>query len=109
MLVSGPGEDRIPDTMFFARKLREAGHRVGPLVVNQLHPEVTGDAPVPPEFADGLALFRFLGERDARGLARLRALLAKGEPLLALPLQAAPPADLAGLAGLGRLLTDQLA
>ncbi|MBK6781561.1 MAG: ArsA family ATPase [Gemmatimonadetes bacterium] len=109
VLVSGPGEDRIPDTMFFARKLREAGHRVGPLVVNQLHPEVADGAPVPPECAAGMALFRFLGERDARGLARLRALLARGEPLLALPLQAAPPADLAGLAALGGLLTDQLA
>lgn len=108
VLVSGPGEDRIPDTMFFARKLKEAGHRVGPLVVNQVHPAFTDAGGAPGALAVGLALFRFLGDRDARGLARLQSLLARGEPLLAIPLQAAPPADLAGLAALGRLLTDQL-
>jgi anion-transporting ArsA/GET3 family ATPase len=108
VLVSGPGEDRIPDTMFFARKLKEGGHRVGPLVVNQVHPAFTDVGGAPAAFAQGLDLFRFLGERDARGLARLQSLLAKGEPLVAIPLQAAPPADLAGLEALGRLLTEQL-
>jgi hypothetical protein len=94
--------------MFFARKLREAGHRVGPLVVNQVHPAFTDISGTPAAFTHGLELFRFLGDRDARGLARLESLLAKGEPLLAIPLQATPPADLAGLGALGRLLTDQL-
>lgn len=108
LLVSGPGEDRIPDAMFFARKLKEAGHRVGPLVVNQVHPPVPAEAGAPERFAEGVELFRFLGARDARGLERLAALLPKGEPPLAIPLQAAPPADLAELAALGRLLTDQL-
>ncbi|MDX2119459.1 MAG: ArsA-related P-loop ATPase [Gemmatimonadota bacterium] len=108
VLVSGPGEDRIPDAMFFARKLRESGHRVGPIVVNQVHPVVTTPGDLPPELAEGMALFRYLGERDARGLERLRGLLSPGEPMVSLPLQPAPPADRDGLESLGRLLTDQL-
>ena len=38
VLVAGPGEERIPDTLFFARKLREAGYNLGPIVVNRVHP-----------------------------------------------------------------------
>ena len=34
LLLSGPGEPRIPDTLFFARRLREAGYSLGPVVVN---------------------------------------------------------------------------
>lgn len=109
MLVSGPGADRIPDTLFFARKLKEAGHRLGPIVVNQIHPEVAG----PPSsardpLAAGVELFRYLGRRDHEGLERLRNLLSRTEPLLAIPLQAAPPTDLADLAELGQILLDQL-
>jgi anion-transporting ArsA/GET3 family ATPase len=111
LLVSGPGEDRIPDTLFFARKLKEAGHRLGPIVVNQVHPPVTVVAgsgrgpkakPVDRALEEGLALFTFLGERDRRGLGRLRALLSGGEPLIAIPLQPEPPTDLAELEALGR-------
>lgn len=108
VLVSGPGEDRIPDTMFFARKLREGGHRLGPLVVNQVHPAFSEVGGSPAAFGAGLELFRFLGERDAHGLARMQSLVGKGESLVSLPLQAAPPSDLAGLEALGRLLTEQL-
>ena len=43
VLVSGPGSEQIPDTMFFARRLEEAGYRLGPVVVNRVHPRV--DAP----------------------------------------------------------------
>ncbi|HUF77497.1 MAG TPA: ArsA-related P-loop ATPase, partial [Thermoanaerobaculia bacterium] len=38
LLVAGPGRERIPDTLFFARRLREASYRLGPLVVNRVHP-----------------------------------------------------------------------
>jgi anion-transporting ArsA/GET3 family ATPase len=104
-LVSGPGADRIPDTMFFARKLKEAGHRLGPIIVNQVHPlfepEARGARGGGGLLAAGLALFRFLGERDRRGIAEIQKLLAKNEPLLIIPLQATPPANLAELEALG--------
>ena len=109
MLVSGPGPDRIPDTLFFARKLKEAGHHLGPIVVNQVHPDSSpGTPPAAGPLAEGLELFRYLGRRDHEGLARLEKLLARGEPLLAIPLQPSPPSDLADLTALGRLLLDQL-
>ncbi|MDH4130950.1 MAG: AAA family ATPase [Gemmatimonadota bacterium] len=107
LLVSGPGPDRIPDTLFFARKLLEAGHRLGPLVVNQVHPRV---GPLPAaSTSEGLALFRFLGERDHRGLAELRRLLGSVGRMAAMPLEPAPPTDLTSLGALGRALLDQLA
>jgi anion-transporting ArsA/GET3 family ATPase len=102
-LVSGPGEDRIPDTLFFARKLGEAGYRLGPVVVNQVHPVVRRSGPAVQRLAAGLELFRFLGERDRRGLERLRELLSR-EPLVVVPLRASPPTDLAGLEALGRMV-----
>lgn len=109
LLVSGPGADRIPDTLFFARKLKEAGHRVGPIVVNQVHPQVRGrGAPASGELAIGMELFRYLGERDSQGITRLRELLSRSEPLLTIPLQAAPPTDLTELEALGRIILDQL-
>lgn len=107
LLVSGPGADRIPDTLFFARKLTESGHRLGPLVVNQVHPRTALPGKLRPALVPGLTLLHFLGERDHRGLERLGKLLARSEPLIAVPLQAAPPTDLASLEALGRLLLDR--
>jgi anion-transporting ArsA/GET3 family ATPase len=106
LLVSGPGSDRIPDTLFFARKLREAGHPLGPLVVNQVHPRV--GAMHPAGASEGLELFRFLGERDHRGLVELRGLLGPPDRLAAMPLEPAPPTNLASLGILGRTLLEQL-
>lgn len=40
VLVAGPGEEGIPDTLFFARRLAEAGYAVGPILVNRVHPPV---------------------------------------------------------------------
>ncbi|HET7039865.1 MAG TPA: ArsA-related P-loop ATPase, partial [Gemmatimonadales bacterium] len=37
LLVSGPGESRVPDTVFFARRLRDAGHHLAGIIVNQVH------------------------------------------------------------------------
>lgn len=109
-LVSGPGEDRIPDTMFFARKLKESGHRVGPIIVNQVHPVTDGSAGrrVDGEFAEGLQLFAFLGHRDQQGLERLRKLLSRGEPLVVVALRASPPNDLADLEELGEEVVKQV-
>ena len=106
LLVSGPGSDRIPDTLFFARKLREAGHPLGPLVVNQVHPRVGAEHTV--RASEGLALFRFLGERDHRGLVELRGLLGSADRLAAMPLEPTPPTNLASLGTLGRALLVQL-
>ena len=109
LVVSGPGEDRIPDTMFFARKLKESGHRVGPIVVNQVHPAVgRAGGLADSQFAEGLELFEFLGQRDQRGIESLRKLLSRGEPLVVVPLKASPPNDLAELEELGEELVAQV-
>jgi len=105
LLVSGPGEERVADTLFFARRLRQGGHHVAALTVNQLHPPVTGAG----EASDGVALLRWLGARDARGLAHLRRLVTDGTPVAALPLLPVPPTGLEALDALGRALRQGLA
>ncbi len=109
LLVSGPGDARVADTMHFARRLGAAGHHLGAVIVNLVHPEV----PVPPPDAspavrEGLSLLAALGERDRRGLADLTALLGPGHRPVALALRPEPPADLAALAVLGRDLLARL-
>jgi anion-transporting ArsA/GET3 family ATPase len=94
MLVAGPGSEKIADTMFFARRLREAGYHLGPIVVNRLHPS-----------AEAGELARWLGERDRIGLEQLRMLL-PGSELVSIPLQPRAPNDLSSLESLGRLLPD---
>ena len=101
VLVAGPGEERNADTLFFARRLREAGYRLGPIVVNRVHPRFAATAE---PSGDGRQLLAWLGERDARGVAALRHLLPREQPLLALPLLPAEPVDLAALAALGEAL-----
>ena len=121
ILVSGPGAERVADTLFFARKLREAGCHLGPVIVNQVHPPAAAqahrrtDAPTDgqtgrrTEALDaGLRLYAALAERDQRGLAELRALL-PGDQIVALPLMAAAPTDLPTLAALGERLAGLLA
>jgi len=104
VLVSGPGPERVADTLFFARKLAEEGYRLGPVVVNRLHPEPGPRDQAPPEV---LRLLRWLGERDRRGVEELRGLLAGSHPLAEVPLLPGEPADLGGLAQVARLLADQ--
>ena len=41
VMVAGPGEEEIPDLLFFARKLAERGHRIGPILVNRVHPRMS--------------------------------------------------------------------
>lgn len=105
LMTAGPGEDRIPDAMFFLRRLEEAGHRLGPVLVNQVHPAVP-----PPTGAEGggIGLLRHLGERDAKGLRLFQARLAGGPRLAALPLLGTPPASLEGLEALGALVLERL-
>lgn len=103
VLVTGPGEARIPDTLFFARKLVDGGHTLGPLVVNRVHP--TFDVvPVSDATGEGVELFRWLGDSHRRGLAQLRSLLSADQVVAELPLEADEPTDLDSLGDLGARL-----
>lgn len=113
VLVSGAGEERIPDTLFFARRLEEAGYHLGPVVVNRVHPRFLLDG-APPPAADpcrpsGWELLAWAGERDRRGLIELAKLLSREQPLVDLPLLPEEPTDLASLEALGRQLEHRLA
>lgn len=106
VLVSGPGEERIPDTLFFARKLKQAGFHLGPVVVNRVHPYYPGNAP---GGGTGRELLAWLGERDRKGLVELAKLLGPGQPLVDIPLLPEEPTDLASLERLGRTVQERLA
>ena len=103
VLVSGPGEERIPDTMFFARRLEETGYNLGPVIVNRVHPRYEkGPVDGGSESArQALRVLEWLGERDQIGLEQIRNLLAE-RPLVALPLLPIAPTDLDSLEDLGR-------
>jgi anion-transporting ArsA/GET3 family ATPase len=105
VLVSGPGPERVADTLFFARRLQEAGMRLGPVVVNRVHPEATHDAD---EQLAGHRLLAWLGRRDRRGVEELRSLLGGSHPLVDLPLLPDEPTDLASLTALGEAFTSRL-
>ncbi len=110
VLVTAAGEARVPDTLFFARKLKEAGYRLGPVVVNRVHPQYAADDPTGPRSDDeGRRLFQWLGERHQRGLVSLRGLLKADQPLVALPLVGDEPNDVAALDAFGRELERRLA
>jgi len=107
VLVSGPGEQRVADTLFFARKLNEEGYHLGPVIVNRVHPGVADaggiDAP-----DDGHGLLAWLGEKDREGVDRLRELLGGSHPLVEVPLRPDEPTDLDALAELGSTLRIQM-
>ncbi len=116
LLASGAGEDRIPDTLFFARRLREAGHHLGPIVVNRLHPD-PGEEAMPEAGEDGTgaglrddgrALLARLARRERKALGHLADLLTPDQVLLALPLLPDAPTGLDGLGRLGSLLEERL-
>jgi anion-transporting ArsA/GET3 family ATPase len=108
VLVTGPGEERVAEALFFARRLVEGGYHLGPLVVNMVHPRGSADLLMHPELAEGVRLLTWLGERDHRGLAAFAGLLRPGQLLVNIPLLAAEPTDLPSLEALGRLFTDRL-
>jgi anion-transporting ArsA/GET3 family ATPase len=99
LLVAGPGPDRVPDAMFFLRKLVETGHHLGPILVNQIHPDPGPKARQDP----GLALLRFLADRDRSGLAQLRSLFPEDQEIIPVALEPVPPGDLPTL---GRLFAQ---
>ncbi|MCD4748085.1 MAG: PhoH family protein [Thermoanaerobaculales bacterium] len=108
MLVSAPGPQRVADTLFFARRLKEAGYNLGPVVVNRLHPHLGNDSkaglPTVGSDQDGRRLLQWLAHRDAQGAAHLRDLLGKSHPVVELELRPDEPTDVQALAQLG----DQL-
>ncbi len=108
VLVTGPGEERVPETLFFARHLLEGGYNLGPLIVNMMHPRASTDLLVRQDLGQGARLLTWLGERDHRGVAAFRRLLEPRQPLADVPLLAHEPTDLPSLEALGRLVTDRL-
>lgn len=105
VLVSGPGPQRVADTLFFARKLEEAGYHLGPVVVNRVHPgEVQSGVAPPGTENDGRQLLKWLGSRDAEGVSHLRDLLGSSHPLVELGLRADEPTDIEALGELGESL-----
>jgi anion-transporting ArsA/GET3 family ATPase len=106
-LVSGPGRHRVSDTLFFARRLTEASHHLGPILVNRVHPWL-GPAPTRPNPEDGRELLTWLGARDHEGVEALRDLVGGARPLVDLPLLEDEPTDLEALRALGRQLDDRL-
>ncbi|HEY0515024.1 MAG TPA: ArsA-related P-loop ATPase [Thermoanaerobaculia bacterium] len=112
VLVTGPGEERIPDTLFFARKLEEAGYNLGPIVVNRVHPRFVVEGALPssddPCRPSGWELLTWSGERDRRGLVELAKLFSREQPLVDLPLLPDEPTDLPALEALGRQLEGRL-
>lgn len=108
VLVSGPGPQRVADTLFFARRLEEAGYRLGPVVVNRVHPgEIQAGIAPPGTEHDGRRLLKWLGSRDAEGVHHLRDLLGAGHPLVELGLRADEPTDIEALGELGESLLGQ--
>lgn len=109
-LVSGPGEERVADTLFFARKLGEAGLNLGPVVVNRVHPRATsaaGASAAPP--SAGRELMVWLGERDAGSVTTLRDLLGARHPVVEIPIRGVEPTSIAALDSLGIELEARLA
>jgi anion-transporting ArsA/GET3 family ATPase len=118
LLVTGPGEERIPDTFFFARKLQEAGFHLAGVVVNRTHPRLPAEIPAEMlrcgkerrrGLEEGWRLLHWLGERDFEGLAQLRDLMGKeADSLIEVPMMAKEPTDLPSLAALGGDVYDRL-
>ena len=100
VLVSGPGSGRVADTLFFARRLTEAGYHLGPIVVNRVHPELP---PVRDTANRGHRLMEWLGRRDHQGVADLRDLVDASHPVIEIPLLPDEPTDLKSLDALGGL------
>jgi anion-transporting ArsA/GET3 family ATPase len=107
VLVTRPDQEHLPETLFFARRLVERGHHLGPLVVNMRHPAVEAVRPPRGVPAEAAAVMHWLGERDARGLQAYRDVM-PGQVIVDLPLFPDEPTALDVLARLSDTLVDQL-
>jgi anion-transporting ArsA/GET3 family ATPase len=108
VLVTGPGEARIPDTLFFARRLKEAGLRLGPIVVNRVHPHYVPAGEEKEELREGLELLEWLGASHRKGIIELRRLLPPDQVVVELPLEAGEPTSLEALAKFGQDFQSRL-
>ncbi len=107
VLVASPAEQRIPDTLFFARKLAERRLRLAAVVINRIHPPLPSRrGRLAMAWAEQRRLLAWLGERDARGAAALKALLGQ-VPVVKLPMLEQEPASLAALERFARLLAKR--
>lgn len=103
VLVTGPGRERIPDTLFFARRLREAGYHLGPVVVNRVHPMLDGAESLDTnQDPAGHELFRWLGTRHSEALTELQRRLTDQQQVVSLPLVPHEPTDLKSLTAMGQ-------
>jgi anion-transporting ArsA/GET3 family ATPase len=91
--------------MFFARRLKETGYNLGPVIVNRVHPKLEEARTNGEGDAAGRArrVLEWLGIRDQKGLDQLRTLLSE-RTLVALPLLPIAPTDLDCLQSLGKNL-----
>ena len=105
VLVTRPEPERIPETLFFARRLKDAGYRLGPVLVNMCHPPSDAGWTRGGDDA-GRRLMAWLAERDARGLEEYRARLGD-HPLVEVPLVAEEPSDLGSLDRLRERLAER--
>ena len=109
VLVTRPGEEAVPEALFFARQLAETGHNLGPIVVNMVSPAMDIDPASAPEDArEGLRLLAWLSDRDQRGLAAFRRLLPAPGQLVDLPLSGQEPTTLPALGRVGETFADRL-
>jgi len=90
----------VADTLFFARRLTEAGYNLGPIVVNRVHPLLKTVNPA--------TELSWLGRRDHEGVAELRDLVGDSHPVVEIPLLPDEPTDLESLAALGGLFESRL-
>jgi anion-transporting ArsA/GET3 family ATPase len=112
VLVTQPDEERVPETLFFARRLAAAGHHLGPLVLNMIHPAPPAAAEtldVASTLREGLDLFAWIGNRHERGVRIFRDLLPSPQAVLELPSLETEPTDLPSLDALSRLMDERLA
>ncbi len=106
VLVSGPGEGRVADTLFFARRLTEAGYNLGPIVINRVHPILDETDLKKP--SEGHRLLAWLGRRDHNAVAELRDLVGDSHPVIEIPLLPDEPTDLKSLSALGEMFESRL-
>jgi anion-transporting ArsA/GET3 family ATPase len=106
VLVSGPGEGRVADTLFFARRLTDAGYNLGPIVINRVHPLLEG--PDRETESEGHRVLGWLGRRDHAAVAELRDLVGSSHPVIEIPLLPDEPTDLESLRALGEMFESRL-
>jgi anion-transporting ArsA/GET3 family ATPase len=106
VLVSGPGEGRVADTIYFARRLTEAGYNLGPIVINRIHP-LLGDANAEAE-SEGHRLLAWLGRRDHATVSELKDLVGSSHPVVEIPFMPDEPTDLKSLKALGEMFGSRL-